>query len=79
MKIKTQLKSENPQGENVSEYVFRIIHKDDLWGSNNRAIANQSVAIGRMVNLLAEKGILTAPEVTSLVEYERKTAEFVPW
>lgn len=79
MKIITHEEREMPRDETVSDYIFRSIHEGNVWGgmeTMERITANNTVAVGRLIELLAKKGMLTAPEVTSLVKYEIKNAKF---
>jgi hypothetical protein len=82
MKIRATSTWEEEGDETVAQYAERCLDGSDYESGQLEAIGrgneNNSRAIGRLLELLAIKGILTAPEVTGIVEnYQNADARFL--
>lgn len=81
MKIKATPSWEKELNETIYQYVKRKLDGYE-YGSGQlemigRTSENNSEAIGRLLDLLSTKGLLTAPEVTKIVEgHEIDDAKF---
>ena len=82
MKIKSTYEWEAPKDETVTQYAERSLAgfccgSGQIETIDQRAI-NNSRAIGRLLEVLASKGLLTAPEVTRIVNrFENEDAQFI--
>jgi hypothetical protein len=82
MKIRATSTWEKEREETVAQYAERCLDGSDYESGQIEAIGRgnekNSRAIGRLLELLATKGLLTAPEVTRVVEsYENADAKFL--
>jgi len=77
MKILAAEPYQTPRDETVAQYAARCLGERD-WDDGGaveaaaREAQNCSKAIGNLLELMAEKGMLTAPDVTSIVDYYRR-------
>jgi hypothetical protein len=81
MKIKTSALYETERNETVAEYTERKLDGNDYGYGQVEAAAKSaekaSAAIGRLLEFMADNGILKAPDVTKIVEgYRRNDASF---
>lgn len=82
MKIKTTSYCGKLYIQTVTQYAERCLDGSDYGTGQIEAIErgneNNSRAIGRLLELLATKGLLTAPEVTWVVEkFRNDNAKFL--
>ena len=82
MKIKATLSYEKERDETIAQYTERCLDGSDSDSGQLEAIArgndNNARAIGRLLEVLATKGMLTAPEITLIVEnYQNADAKFL--
>jgi hypothetical protein len=82
MKIHATSTWERKRDETVTQYAERCLDGSDLESGQLEAIERgnekNSRAIGRLLELLAMKGLLTASEVTRIVsDYEVEDARFL--
>jgi alpha-D-ribose 1-methylphosphonate 5-triphosphate synthase subunit PhnI len=63
---------EKPRDETVVEYTRRCLDgslfRDGRLESTQKEVRNCSEAIGRLLDWMANEGLLTAPEITGIVE-----------
>jgi len=81
MKIHTST-WEKERDETVAQYAERCLDGRDYESgqleSIGRGTENNRCAIGRLLELLATKGMLTAPEITCIAQgYENADAKFL--
>jgi hypothetical protein len=81
MKIKATQSYEKERDETITQYVERCLDGSDYDSGQLETIArtggNNSRAISRLIEVLASKGLLTAPEITGIVGCENLQAKFL--
>ncbi len=82
MKISVLGRSGKPDVQDVAYYVESALMESSRHNlievSAARVAHNAAEAVGRLVNLLAEKGVLSATEVARVVDRAADNASFVP-
>lgn len=83
MKIKATPLYEEERDETVIHYAKRCLNRSDYHAGQMESMQansdNITSAFGRLLELLASKGVLTAPEITGIVErWENEHATFLP-
>jgi len=63
------------ESANVARYVELSLDAD---GRTFQGTRNAHRALGRLLEVLAEKGILTAPDITEIARYRDDSATFEP-
>jgi hypothetical protein len=82
MKIQATCKWEKERDETVAQYTERCLDGGDYGVGQLEAIGSglekTARALGRLLDLLATKGLLSAPEIVEVVEnYHKSDATFL--
>lgn len=66
-------------GDTESTQVVRYVELSlDADSRTSQGTHNAHLALGRLLEVLAEKGILTAPDITQVASYRDDSATFEP-